>query len=124
MFAGEQQDLVPWLSVADLFLLPSAQESFGLAALEAMACEVPVVASRVGGLPEIIENGITGFVCPPGAVDQMAERGVALLTDRDLRASISSAAAEMVRTRYCTDLIVPLYEAQYRDVLEQCRTSS
>src|SRR5204862_7836827 len=88
-FVGEQQDLVRWLSAADLFLLPSSQESFGLAALEAMACEVPVVASRVGGLPEIIENGITGFVCAPGAVDQMAERGVALLTDRDLRASIS-----------------------------------
>ena len=65
VFAGEQHDLVPWLSVADLFLLPSAQESFGLAALEAMACEVPVVASRVGGLPEIIEDGVTGFLCPP-----------------------------------------------------------
>src|SRR6185436_5747070 len=65
VFAGEQHDLVPWLSIADLFLLPSAQESFGLAALEAMACEVPVVASKVGGLPEIIEDGVTGFVCPP-----------------------------------------------------------
>jgi len=118
MFAGEQQDLVPWLSVADLFLLPSAQESFGLAALEAMACEVPVVASRVGGLPEIIEDGITGFVCPPEAVEMMAERGAALLGDGTLRASITAAAADMVRTRYCTDLIVPLYEAQYRDVLE------
>ena len=61
-FLGEQHDLVPCLSVADLFLLPSAQESFGLAALEAMACEVPVVASSVGGLPEIIEDGVTGFV--------------------------------------------------------------
>ena len=59
---------MPWLSIADLFLLPSAQESFGLAALEAMACEVPVVASNVGGLPEIIEDGVTGFVCPPDAV--------------------------------------------------------
>ena len=121
LFAGEQQDLVPWLSIADLFLLPSAQESFGLAALEAMACEVPVVASRVGGLPEIIEHGVTGFVCPPAAAEMMAECGVALLTDRDLRASITAAAAEMVRTRYCTDLIVPLYEAQYRDVMEQSR---
>jgi len=124
IFAGEQQDLVPWLSVADLFLLPSAQESFGLAALEAMACEVPVVASRVGGLPEIIEDGITGFTCPPGAVEMMTERGVALITDSQLRASITAAAAEMVRTRYCTDLIVPQYEAQYRQVMERCSSTS
>jgi len=116
-FVGERQDLVAWLSVADLFLLPSAQESFGLAALEAMACEVPVVASNVGGLPEIIEDGVTGFVCPPDDVDLMAERGVALLTDPALRTSIAQAAAEMVRTRYCTDLIVPQYEEAYRDVL-------
>jgi L-malate glycosyltransferase len=119
VFVGEQQDLVPWLSIADLFLLPSAQESFGLAALEAMACEVPVVASEVGGLPEIIENGITGFVCPPDAVPMMAERGTALLADRHLRSSITATAAEMVRTRYCTDLVVPLYEDQYRDVLDR-----
>ena len=84
---------MPWLSVADLFLLPSAQESFGLAALEAMACEVPVVASNVGGLPEIIEDGVTGFVCPPEAVEMMAERGIALLTDAQLRESIGRRAA-------------------------------
>src|SRR4051812_5207842 len=117
MMAGEQQDLVAWLSAADLFLLPSAQESFGLAALEAMACEVPVVASNVGGLPEIIEDGVTGFVCPPEDVETMADRGIALLTNRSLRASITQAAAELVRTRYCTDLIVPFYENAYRDVL-------
>jgi N-acetyl-alpha-D-glucosaminyl L-malate synthase BshA len=117
MFAGEQQDLVPWLSVADLFLLPSAKESFGLAALEAMACEVPVVTSNVGGLPEIVEDGVTGFVCPPDAVEMMADRGVALLTTPDLRTRVTRAALEMVRTRYCTDVIVPLYEAHYREVL-------
>jgi N-acetyl-alpha-D-glucosaminyl L-malate synthase BshA len=116
-FVGERQDLVAWLSVADLFLLPSAQESFGLAALEAMACEVPVVASNVGGLPEIIDDGVTGFVCPPDAVDLMAERGVAVLTDPALRASITQAAAQVVRSRYCTDLIVPQYEAAYLEVL-------
>jgi N-acetyl-alpha-D-glucosaminyl L-malate synthase BshA len=116
-FAGEQQNLVPWLSVADLFLLPSAQESFGLAALEAMACEVPVVASNVGGLPEIVEEGVTGFVCPPDAVDAMAERSVALLTDPVLHGRIARAAAEMVRQRYTTDLVVPLYEEAYRSVL-------
>jgi glycosyltransferase involved in cell wall biosynthesis len=93
-------------------------ESFGLAALEAMACEVPVVASNVGGLPEIIENGVTGFVCPPEAVHEMADRGIALLTDPALHAAVAQQAAAMVRERYCTDLVVPAYEAQYRDVLD------
>ena len=62
---GAQEAIIPLLSAADVFLLPSAQESFGLAALEAMACEVPVVASNVGGLPEVIEHGVTGFLHPP-----------------------------------------------------------
>ena len=61
------------LSVSDLFLLPSAQESFGLAALEAMACEVPVVASRVGGLPEVVEHGVSGFLCEPEDIEGMAK---------------------------------------------------
>jgi L-malate glycosyltransferase len=120
-FVGERQDLVDLLSAADLFLLPSAQESFGLAALEAMACEVPVVASNVGGLPEIIEEGVTGFACAPDDVAGMARRGVALLTDPALHASITRAAVEMVRMRYCAQLVVPLYEAEYRKVLAEPR---
>jgi N-acetyl-alpha-D-glucosaminyl L-malate synthase BshA len=118
---GEQHDLVPWLSTADLFLLPSAEESFGLAALEAMACEVPVVASNVGGLPEIIDDGVTGFVRPPEDISGMAERGLALLTDSALRGRVTEAAATMVRTRFCTDLVVPMYEAQYAEVLRNSR---
>jgi len=119
MFAGEQQDLVAWLSAADLFLLPSAKESFGLAALEAMACEVPVVASNVGGLPEVIEHGITGFLCPLDDVAGMADHGVAVLTDPALRSSVAQRARDVVRVRYCTDRIVPMYEAQYREVLAE-----
>jgi N-acetyl-alpha-D-glucosaminyl L-malate synthase BshA len=118
LFAGEQHDLVPWLSAADLFLLPSQQESFGLAALEAMACDVPVVASRVGGLPEVIDDGTTGYLCAPDDIDGMAERGVALLADPGLRDRIGRAAAARVRERFCADLIVPQYEQCYRDVLE------
>jgi N-acetyl-alpha-D-glucosaminyl L-malate synthase BshA len=118
-FVGEQLDLAPYLSVADLFLLPSVQESFGMAALEAMACGVAVVASRIGGLPEIIEDGVTGFVCPPDAIAEMAERGVRLLTDPALRSQITRTATERVRTQYCEGVIVPQYEAYYREVLER-----
>ena len=117
VFLGEQHDLISLLSISDLFVLPSIQESFGLAALEAMACGVPVVASKVGGLPEIIEDGVTGFVRPPDDVEGMAECGVRLLTDPALRADISSNAASLVRTTYCTERIVPLYEAAYQRVL-------
>ncbi|HYN10364.1 MAG TPA: N-acetyl-alpha-D-glucosaminyl L-malate synthase BshA [Vicinamibacterales bacterium] len=116
-FVREQQDLVPWLSVADLFLLPSSQESFGMAALEAMACEVPVVASRIGGLPEVIEDGETGFLCALDDVDHMVARAEALLRDADLRGRIGRAAADHVRTHFCADAIVPQYEAYYKEVL-------
>ena len=117
LFLGEQDDPIELLSVSDLFLLPSIQESFGLAALEAMSCGVPVVASRVGGLPEIIDDGVTGFVCDPADVDGMARRGTALLTDRDLHRRIADAAGALVRDAYCTERVVPMYEAAYRRVL-------
>jgi L-malate glycosyltransferase len=116
-FVGEQHDLVPWLSSADVFLLPSSQESFGLAALEAMACEVSVVASRVGGLPEVIEDGVTGFLCPPDAVDLMAARVVDLLRDEAKRTRIGRASAERVRANFCESSVVPLYEECYRAAL-------
>src|SRR4029078_725324 len=117
LFAGAQGDPVRWLSVSDLFLLPSLQESFGLAALGAMACEVPVVASRVGGLPEIVRDGVTGFICAPDDLDGMADRGAPLPTDAALRERITQRACEMVRADYCTGRIVPMYEAAYEDVL-------
>jgi N-acetyl-alpha-D-glucosaminyl L-malate synthase BshA len=117
VFAGEQQDPVRWLSSADLFLLPSAQESFGLAALEAMACEVPVIASNAGGLPEIIENGINGYVCPPDALDEMAAHAVHLLRDETLRREMGRRAATIVRDQYCAERIVPLYEQAYASAI-------
>ena len=76
-----------------------------------------LVTSNVGGLPEIVEDGVTGFACPPDAVEMMADRSVALLTSPDLRRRVTRTAVEMVRTRYCTSAIVPLYEAHYEEVL-------
>jgi N-acetyl-alpha-D-glucosaminyl L-malate synthase BshA len=115
-FEGEQQDPVPLLSCADLFILPSSQESFGMAALEAMACEVPVIASTVGGLPELIDDGQTGFLCAMDDVDGMAERALQVLSNETLAASIGKAAAQSVSQRFCVDKVVPLYEDLYRRV--------
>ena len=100
-----------------LFLLPSAQESFGLAALEAMACQVPVVASRVGGLPEVIENGITGFLHDPDDLDGMASSGVAVLSDPARHRAVAAAGLTAVHQRFCANAIVPKYEAFYTEVL-------
>ena len=114
---GAQEEVVRLLSIADLFVLPSAQESFGLAALEAMACEVPVVASRVGGLPEVIEHGVSGFLHPPEALDEMAESGVMLLTDPVRHRAVAQAACARVRDEFCAEKIVPMYEACYQAVV-------
>jgi N-acetyl-alpha-D-glucosaminyl L-malate synthase BshA len=114
---GAQEEVVPLLSIADLFLLPSAQESFGLAALEAMACEVPVVASRVGGLPEVVEHGVSGFLHPLDAVDEMAASAIDLLTNPVLHKSVAQAACRRVRSEFCVERVVPMYEACYRALL-------
>ena len=116
-FLGEQDQVLPLLSIADVFLLPSAQESFGLAALEAMACDVPVVASNVGGLPEVIDDRRDGFLHPLEDLDGMARSAVALLTDPVLHRQVAAAAHEKVRRKFCDEKIVPLYEAYYEEVL-------
>jgi N-acetyl-alpha-D-glucosaminyl L-malate synthase BshA len=114
---GAQDAVVPLLSAADLFLLPSAQESFGLAALEAMACEVPVVASEAGGLPEVIDSGRSGFLHPVGDVEGMAASGVRLLRDDGLHRRISLAARQRVVEEFCVDRVLPMYEECYKKVI-------
>jgi N-acetyl-alpha-D-glucosaminyl L-malate synthase BshA len=111
---GETQDVVGLLSEADVFLLPSLQESFGLSALEAMACGVPVVASRVGGLPEVVDDGETGYLHPPDAIDLMAGSAIKLLSDAGLHARMSAQAAKTAVERFSADRIVPQYEDLYR----------
>jgi N-acetyl-alpha-D-glucosaminyl L-malate synthase BshA len=114
---GAQEDIIPLLSASDVFLLPSEQESFGLAALEAMACEVPVVASRVGGLPEVIRHGVTGFLHPPADLEGMAESAITLLQNPERHRQIADAACRDVRERFCVDLVVPMYERHYSRVI-------
>ena len=110
---------MPLLSVSDLFVLPSWQESFGLAALEAMACGVPVVASRVGGLPEVVEEGVSGFLCAPEDINGMAEASIALLTDPKLHEKFSKAGLRRVQRHFCSKLVVPQYEAYYQEVIQK-----
>ena len=114
---GAQEEVVPLLSIADAFLLPSAQESFGLAALEAMACEVPVIASDVGGLPEVIEHGVSGFLHPLDGEDEMAESAISVLTNPVRHREVAQAACRRVREQFCVERVVPMYEACYREIL-------
>jgi len=117
LFLGKHGSVEELLPCADLFLLPSESESFGLAALEAMACGVPVVASNVGGIPEVVEDGVAGFLFEAGAIDDMAEAGARLLTDPDLHRVMSQAARKTAEDRFSANSIVPLYEAFYERVV-------
>lgn len=117
IFLGRHASVEELLACADLFLLPSASESFGLAALEAMSCGAPVVASNAGGIPEVVEDGVSGFLFPVGAIDEMAAAGVRILSDEALRSRLSSAARAVAVERFSADAIVPRYEALYERVL-------
>lgn len=116
-FLGEQDQLEPLFLCADLFLLPSEQESFGLTALEAMACGVPVIASDVGGLPEVVVHGETGYLYPVGDIAAMAAGAVALLSDPDRHARFKAAARTRAEGSFNADDVVPLYEAFYEELL-------
>lgn len=116
-FLGNQEQILPLLSVGDLFLLPSEQESFGLAALEAMACGVPVVATRAGGIPEVVADGETGLLVPVGDAEALANAAVHVLRHPELHQQMSRAARERAHREFCADQIVAQYEAVYQEVL-------
>jgi glycosyltransferase involved in cell wall biosynthesis len=97
--------------------MPSAQESCGLAALEAMACEVPVIASRVGGVPELVEDGVTGFLRAPEDLTGMASVAVRLLTDDRLHRQVAAAARTRAVACFADTKIIPMYEAYYDEIL-------
>ena len=120
-FVGKQPQsrIRDYLSVADLLLLPSETESFGLAALEAMACEVPVIATRVGGIPEVVDDGECGYLFDVGDVTAMSESALRILTDDRERERLGRRGREVAASRFATGKIIPQYEALYQSVLAQ-----
>ena len=116
-FLGKQDRVYQHLAQADLFLLPSDMESFGLAALEAMACEVPVVASNVGGVPEVIEHRVDGYLHEPRDVVAAAGYAIEILSRPDRGRAMGQTARINARKKYCANDVIPLYEAYYRQVI-------
>ena len=117
LFLGNTSDIDRILCFTDLFLLPSASESFGLSALEAMAASVPVVSSNTGGLPEVNEEGVSGYLCPIGDVKAMAEKAIYILEDKTRLAQFKQNARK-VAERFDEDRIVPMYEALYYSAID------
>jgi N-acetyl-alpha-D-glucosaminyl L-malate synthase BshA len=124
LFLGKQDHVQEKLGLADLFLLPSDLESFGLAALEAMACEVPVIASNVGGLPEVVTHGVDGYLVPPRDVEAAAKYALEILTRPDRGRSMGQLARIDARLRYCSNDVIPQYEAYYQKVLNATGTAA
>lgn len=124
IFLGKQSQVQNLLNSADVMLLPSELESFGLAALEAMACGVPAVCSKVGGLLEVIRDGIEGYLVDIGDVDTMAERCLTILTEPGRLAEMGKAARRRASDKFCSTKIIPLYEDLYRRVIEAQKADS
>jgi N-acetyl-alpha-D-glucosaminyl L-malate synthase BshA len=119
LFLGNQVEIHEILSVADVYCLPSETESFGLSALEAMACEVPVVATRVGGLPEVVADGECGYLVECGNTEELAQRLWELCANAELRVRMGKAARERALALFPRDKVVSQYESVYRELTER-----
>ncbi len=116
-FLGKRDNIEELIGVSDLLLLPSETESFGLVALEAMACAVPVVVSKVGGLPEVVTDGQEGYLVERSDVEKMAERSLSILSNDQLRGDMGRRGRETAKARFCSDKIIRQYEDYYERVL-------
>jgi N-acetyl-alpha-D-glucosaminyl L-malate synthase BshA len=116
-FLGKQDNVNELLGLADLMLMPSEMESFGLAALEAMACNVPTIATSVGGVPELIESGENGFLYEVGDITGMVQGALSLLTDPAKLEAMSVAARKTAQDKFCASRIIPMYEDYYSKVI-------
>jgi N-acetyl-alpha-D-glucosaminyl L-malate synthase BshA len=121
-FLGKQDAIEEILAVSDLFLIPSANESFGLAALEAMACQVPVISSNAGGLPEVNVHGVTGFISEIGDIDSMASGALLLLENEEMLNAFRKNAYEHAKT-FDISVILPQYEAYYEKIVKRFKAA-
>ncbi len=124
LFVGKQANIADYLGVSDVFLLPSELESFGLAALEAQACELPVVATRIGGIPEVVNDGETGFLSDVGDVVKMTEDTLVLLRNEEMRRTFGERGRELAIQRYSTDKIIPQYIAFYEKIVQKAKAAA
>ena len=119
VFVGKKGNIADYLGVSDIFLLPSELESFGLAALEAQACELPVIATRIGGIPEVVNDGERGYLSDIGDVEKMAANTLRLLRDDEMRRAFGTRGREISVQRYSTQAIIPQYISFYEQVLNK-----
>jgi len=124
VFVGKKANIAEYLGVSDIFLLPSELESFGLAALEAQACELPVIATRIGGIPEVVNDGESGFLSDIGDVEKMSADALKLLTNDEMRRAFGARGREISVQRYSTDVIIPQYIAFYENVLSKTQAAT
>ncbi len=120
-FLGKQDSVSDLLPLADLMIMPSEMESFGLAALEAMACRVPTIATRVGGVPELVEDGVNGLLFPVGDIEAMADASIALLKDESRLEEMRIASRKTAQKYFCASQIIPQYEQYYEKVLTESK---
>jgi N-acetyl-alpha-D-glucosaminyl L-malate synthase BshA len=123
IFVGKQANIADYLGVADIFLLPSELESFGLAALEAQACEVPVIATRIGGIPEVVTDGETGYLSDVKDIEKMSHDTVTLLHNEELRRAFGEKGRELAVQRYSTEQIIPQYLAFYEKIISKAKAA-
>lgn len=123
-YVGKQANIADYLGIADVFLLPSELESFGLAALEAQACEVPVIATRIGGIPEVVNDGESGYLSDVGDVEKMSADTLILLRDEELRRAFGEKGRELAVQRYSTDKIIPQYIAFYEKIVKKAKAAT
>jgi N-acetyl-alpha-D-glucosaminyl L-malate synthase BshA len=123
-FLGKQDNVNELLPLADLMLMPSEMESFGLAALEAMACSVPTIATRVGGVPELITDDVNGLLFPVGDIDSMSDAAISLLSDSERLETMARVARKTAQDNFCASRVIPLYENYYDRIVTRTQPTS
>ena len=118
IFLGRQEDIIPLLNISDLYMLPSKSESFGLSALEAMSCEVPVIGSSIGGLKEVVEDGVSGFICDPDDIEKMSKSAISVLTSKKRRTEMGIAARKRAKV-FDSGSIIDKYIEYYKKIIKE-----